>query len=718
MFRPHLAAISILGPMMCAATLASGRRVGAQERPAADTSTVLPPVTVTAERLVAPLLTTPLAVTTVGAGDLRRTRGVGLEDALRFVPGVVAQSRYGTSDVRIVIRGFGARGAGDRSNAGTSRGVRVLVDGIPETEPDGRTAFDQIDLSSSEGVEIVRSNASALYGNAAGGVINVRTIPTTARPRATAGIFAGSFGLRRATVRAATPLRADGVGYVAFTSTGWDGWRDHSSARRTTLHAGLRGKLRERTRGSVLLSAANNLLHVPGPLTAAQLEADPRQANAIYASRDERRHNRVARLGAVLEHESDSLTSFVGMLFVNPKLLLRSERNTYREFERYHVGGSVIARREIRLGMRDRLAVVAGADEAFQDGDIRFFTLTPRGTKGESLVDDKREAANNVGLFTQLELRHARQLHVTVGARYDAVRYDYESLIGSRLRGEKRFSRISPKIGAALVVGQGKSLYGNIGGGIEAPAGNETDPAGTYGQDTVYAINPLLDAIRSTTWELGYRALDDGATAFGLAYDAALYTTDVRNEIVPYRGGRFYFTAGRARRSGAEVGLTARAPNTTALRAAVTLSRNRYLRYVVDSAHYGRPGAPDADYSGNNVVGVPAVVANAEVGTGVPGLQSLIVRFGVEYTGRYYLDDANSAVVAPGAVLGATLELRDRLLTRGVGVRGFVTVQNLVNRAYVGSAFLNPDVVGGQPVAYEPGAPRTVVLSLSVGRLD
>jgi phosphoglycolate phosphatase-like HAD superfamily hydrolase len=65
---------------------------------------------------------------------------------------VLAQSRYGTSDVRIVIRGYGARGAGDRSNAGTSRGVRVLVDGIPETEPDGRTAFDQIDLAAAEGV--------------------------------------------------------------------------------------------------------------------------------------------------------------------------------------------------------------------------------------------------------------------------------------------------------------------------------------------------------------------------------------------------------------------------------------------------------------------------------------------------------------------------------------------------------------------------------------
>jgi outer membrane receptor protein involved in Fe transport len=121
----------------------------------------------------------------------------------------------------------------------------------------------------------------------------------------------------------------------------------------------------------------------------------------------------------------------------------------------------------------------------------------------------------------------------------------------------------------------------------------------------------------------------------------------------------------------------------------------------------------------NEVVGVPSVVANADVGTAVPGLPSLVARFGVEYTGRYYLDDANRTAVTPGAVLSATLELRDHLFARnGVGVRGFLTVQNLANRTYVGSAFLNPDVVGGEPVAYEPGAPRSLVLSLSVGRLD
>ena len=49
------------------------------------------------------------------------------------------------------------------------------------------------------------------------------------------------------------------------------------------------------------------------------------------------------------------------------------------------------------------------------------------------------------------------------------------------------------------------------------------------------------------------------------------------------------------------------------------------------------------------------------------------------------------------------------------GIRAFVTVENLTDRRYIGSAFVNPDVVNGEPVAFEPGAPRSLIVSLSVG---
>jgi outer membrane receptor protein involved in Fe transport len=99
------------------------------------------PITVTATRYAENTIEIPYAVTILPKDQLTLTKGYGLDEVLNSVPGVLTQSRAGTQDVRIVIRGFGARGAGDRSNSGTSRGIRVMMDGIPETEPDGRTSL-------------------------------------------------------------------------------------------------------------------------------------------------------------------------------------------------------------------------------------------------------------------------------------------------------------------------------------------------------------------------------------------------------------------------------------------------------------------------------------------------------------------------------------------------------------------------------------------------
>ena len=123
-------------------------------------------VRVTAVRNEEDLLEIPLAVTVVPPMVLQTQRGYGIDGALTLVPGVIGQSRSGGVDTRIQIRGFGARGAGQRSNAGTSRGIRFYTDGIPETEPDGRTSFDLINTIHASSIVVIRSNSSSLWVNA------------------------------------------------------------------------------------------------------------------------------------------------------------------------------------------------------------------------------------------------------------------------------------------------------------------------------------------------------------------------------------------------------------------------------------------------------------------------------------------------------------------------------------------------------------------------
>jgi iron complex outermembrane recepter protein len=679
----------------------------------------LPPLSVTASRMPVSLFDVPLAVTLVGAPELRARRGVGLDEALSLVPGVLAQSRSGGSDVRLSIRGFGARGAGDRSNAGTARGVRILIDGIPETEPDGRTSLDLVDLALVEQAEVVRSNASALYGNAAGGVIDLRTVPLAGSRLASVQTQGGSFGLQRLIARAAIPAGA-GTAYLGVAATHLDGWRAHSQSDRTTVLGGVAAPLDDRTSFAVLVAGGNDRFQIPGPLTRGEVDATPDRANATYAARGERRHNRVARVGATLERRVAGERSLSGMLFAAPKILQRSERGTYRDFTRYHLGGNVVFRDGHRLGEGLRGRFTAGVDEAFQDGAILFYDLTAAGTRGPNLRDNKREGANNAGAFLEEQLAFDERLLLTLGARHDAVGYYNQNFITPKIDASRTFSRTTPKLGATWKLSAAHVLYANVGGGVEVPAGNEVDPAGTFGQDTVTSLNPLLDPIRSTTYEVGTKRIVDFGDAGPLrsaTYDIALYDTEVRNEIVPYRGGRFYFTAGRVRRQGAEVGLALAAAGGVGVRGALTLNRHRYTDYRVDSVHYGVPGR-FASYAGNRVVGVPDVHYGGSLSYAPSALPGVRIEGGVTGVGRYFADDANVVEVPGYALVNATLSFDDPVaFGRHLGVRGFLSVNNLADRRYIGSAFLNPDVVAGVPVAFEPGRPREVVVGLTLGAL-
>lgn len=684
---------------------------------------VLQPVTVTATRQTMSLFAVPLAVTQLKKQEWFGTTGYGLDDALTLIPGVVAQSRYGNQDVRITIRGYGARGAGDRSNAGTTRGIRILLDGFPETEPDGRTSLDGVDLAAAHDVEVVRSNASAVWGNAAGGVVNISTLPGVDDPRASFEPVVGSFGLQRYAVRGSMLMGETGVLGASFVHSDADGWRAHSASTRSVLNVSLSAPVSDKTNLGVYAVASHNVFRIPGPLTEAQAAADPRQANATYLARDERRDNRLARLGLTLDHKASDKVGVSALVYANPKALQRSERGTFRDFTRYHLGANGMVRVATPFGTKVRGTLLVGADYAMQDGAILFYNLSPQQTRGDTLRDNKGEGAGNAGVFVAEDLTFGanERWNVSVGARYDDITYDYRSYIKPSLNDKKSFTGVTPKLGVSYRFTSQHSVYASMGGGIEVPAGNETDPASTFGQDTVFALNPLLEPIRSLTVEIGTKrqwVIGGGTSSFvrELSYDVALYQTTVKNEIIPYRGGRFYFTAGSARRRGAELGMRVTTSAGVALQAALTWNAHTYTEYLVDSVHYDTLKAGVfADYSGNNVVGVPAFTGALALDVTPAAIKPVRLRVGVENIGSFYADDANQVKVPSYRVANASLGT-DQAIALGarLGINAFVTVNNLFDSRYIASAFLNPDVVGGEPVAFEPGFARSVVVGVSL----
>jgi outer membrane receptor protein involved in Fe transport len=275
----------------------------------------------------------------------------------------------------------------------------------------------------------------------------------------------------------------------------------------------------------------------------------------------------------------------------------------------------------------------------------------------------------------------------------------------------------TPKGGVTYRRTSTHSFYVNVGGGVEVPAGNETDPVPP---DTLHAINLLLDPATSTTLEMGTKQLfgfGTGSWRGTFVYDVAVYWLQVRNDFIPYRNGRFYFTAGKTQRMGIELGARIELVNGVSFEGALTVSRNRYLEYKIDSVYYNSTKVNIfADYKDNSVAGVPDAFYSVAVKY-APAFSSVAsLRVSVQGMSSYVVDDPNLYTVPSWCTLNAMLNVHQiHLWKGGLSVSGFFGVQNLLNRKYIGSAWINPDLnARGEPIYIEPGLPRNVVGSLSL----
>ena len=679
--------------------------------PAATNPSTLPDIVVTATRTEQSSFDVPASINSVAIGDQTDTLGVNPSEFLDGIPGLSARDRQNyAQDEQISIRGFGAR-----STFGV-RGVRLYIDGIPATMPDGQGQVSHFNLDSADRIEVLRGPFSALYGNSSGGVIQVFTADGSDPPRIGLDLVGGSYGVWRASANA-RGLSGD-FGYnLDVTHFQTDGYRDHSAAERESGNAKLTWKIGE---GGKLTLLANTLslpnAQDPLGLTHAQFDADPTQVTASAIQFNTRKSVHQSQGGAIWDQDLGSGNSLrVLGYYGNRGVQQFLSVPVSAQANPLHSGGVVdldsdYGGADARWTWTGELAgrafeIAAGfawdRQQQLRQG-YENFVGDVLGVAG-ALRRNEDDTVSDFDQYAQATWHVADAWSLTAGLRHSQVKFDsadhYVTTGNPDDSGRVDYGATTPVAGVLWHAADWANLYASYGKGFETPTFNELAYRADGGAGLAFDLVPS----RSRNGEIGIKL----RPAPGIEANAALFRADTRDElaVATSSGGRTtYQNIGKARREGAEASLSMRLGGDWKLQLAYT-----WLDATFRSAFLTCSGTPctvpDTPVAaGTRIPGIPKTDAHAALRWG--GDSGWRTSLQGDYVSAVAVNDlgtdAAPSYFVAAADVGYGLDLPSGQL------RAFARIDNLLDRRYAGSVIVN-DANGRY---FEPAPDRTLMLGL------
>lgn len=590
----------------------------------------LEPITISSPRYTTETADVPLAISKISQSRIQVGQPqLSVREALDAIPGVFAlNSNNFAQDLRVSIRGFGARAAFG------IRGVKVLVDGIPESTPDGQAQVDNIDLGVVERIEVIKGPSSVLYGNASGGVISLTT-ELTNQPFVEARYTAGNYGFQRYQFK--TGWKKGKVSSVLYgVHTHLEGYRDYSAARNNNFNNKTRIEIDSATTLNLVFNYSNNpLAEDPGGLNLEEVNADRRQARQLNFDQKTGEQVEQGRAGLILNRKLSATQSIEGRVYHTFRDFDGVIPFTVIRFDRNFTGGGVKYQLDERLFSKIDYRLVAGIDYEFQQDDRQNFENNA-GEAGGLLLDQKELFINKAAYLIQ-EISPYEKLQFTLGLRYDIIDIEAEDklLTDGDDSGKLEFERLSPMVGVVYDFTRKISGYANISNSFETPTLSElsNDPAGLGG------FNTTLEPQYATNYELGSR----GRLGKAFRYELALFYIDVENELVPFELAQFpdrdfYRNAGSSDRNGIELGLTYRS----------NFGLTAFLTYTYSNFIYDKYEVNGQNFEGNKLPGIPQHLLYNELRYNhTSGFYAI---FQTRLVGDLYAEDANSTSIDRFAV--------------------------------------------------------------------
>ncbi len=632
---------------------------------------------------------------------------LGIDEVLNNIPGLYVDNRYNYSlDQRLSIRG-----AGSRANFGI-RGVKVLIDGVPQSLPDGQNELNNLELGDISRVEVLRGSASSLYGNGSGGVISFTTDMSAPDPLdQTLRIESGSFGTTKWLSRTSG---RDGafVGSLSASRTIVNGFRQFSNADVKQLNGAADYAFSSNTTLSLRAFATEMPTALnPGALTAAEYAANRDSAAATNIRRDASKAISQNQFSLRLQHNATdggnySATAYIVRRFVDNPLATAppgtagATVGTYSTLNRWVTGARVDASHP--LCSCDNAPRLATGIDIERSLDIRRNSRATGGHPSvptDTIFVNQSESVGSVGPFADIEWAPTSKLSLSAGARWDQTTFavadhffgDHQDNSGTRA-----MTATTGHIGASYVISDAFTPYVTWSTAFETPTTTELDakPDGSGG------FNPNLGPATIHTIEAGARGNLGAVT-----YTFSAFQLTETNALISFlqSGGSAYFqNAGRIRNDGLEIGLGARLASWADLNLAWTEASYRFVTYIFPV------GAVTDTLNGKRLAGVPDHFVRLGVRTHYHGWT---LDADETWSSSMYADDANTQLIKSWGNGDFNLRASWTVDGRVFRFQPYAAVNNLLNQAYVGSVTIN----GAAGRTIEPAPLRNYYLGMEIG---
>ena len=600
-----------------------------------------------------------------------------LSEYIERIPGVfISNDNNFAQDSRISIRGFGSR-----ANFGI-RGIKLIVDGVPETTPDGQSQIDNLNLELIKNIEVIRGTSSSLYGNSSAGVIKIKSLTDFDKNFSKISYSTGSHS--QVKKQAFFGIKNKNSYYtVLLGETKAKGYRSYSDFKNSNFNLNFKKNFSKNS----WLNVNFNIVSSPyakdaGGLTLNEVNDNRTQArkrNLQYKTEEDINHY---KFSSSFNNEISKSVLFSTYVFFSKRY--------YNGKIPVENGGAIKLNRDywgigLNFQINSRAKTHIGIDFGNQN-DLRKRFNNIKGEIGD-LVLNQYEKFKNLGIYLVNNFQ-IKNFTINSGFRYDLNKIEVEDLIleNINLHDQITLKSFNPSLGINFKISKNSRVFINTSSGFETPTLNEysASPIGT-------GFNKDLKSQKNMGYELG-GSLFNLSKKFSL--DIVFFESVTNDEVLSYEDEnfpdqKFYNNAGKSKRKGIEISGLLKLNNT--ILSSSYSSGNYYFKDFTENSN---------DYSGNKIPGIPKNIFTLSLEHRTKN--SVFLNFNFKNIGEIYADNSNVTKIDKFNTLNFKMG-KEFDISKSV-IYPYLIINNIFQSEYFDNIRIN--AFGGR--YYEPAPKRTI----------